>query len=305
MWTHKDAKEILLIGCPGFILMAVACCLTVFAFINGKTLSPLIWLLAVVGVILIIWGVIAIWQQRSRVAGYQAKRDATATAIRDTVLAGGKVERPYFVYLRSFDIDGKFYSPPSGIPTDYAYVEEYGWPTANNDLEGGLANLVYAYGLLIAISDEPGEAGAGHVMAAPDSWQVEVRAICDQAAGIFMVPFDSDGTAWEVNLLVDSGWLDKTFFVMPSEQGLARQMGLKRLIIDYRNMWDAGRARYQNLALPAYIKGGLIFQIIKGKITSYYFGSQLNLEKATQGKGDIIALRTRLAELSLDDPILS
>jgi hypothetical protein len=300
MWKHKYAKQIYLIGCPGFILMAAACCLTTFAFINGRALSSLIWLLAAVGVILLVWFGVASRQQQVRVGRYQAKRDATAKAIREAVLAGEKIERQYFVYLRPFDIDNKFYAAPGGIPADHAYVEEYGWPTADHDLESALANLVYAYGLLVAVSDKPGDAGAAHVKAAAETWREDVRAICTQAAGIFMVPFDSDGTAWEVNLLVDAGWLDKTFFVMPAEQGFARGLGIKRLTIDYRTMWAAGRTRYQALALPAYEKQGQIFQRMGGEIRSYLFGSSLSMPPGldAHGRGDITPLRARLEELA-------
>lgn len=283
--------------------MAAACCLTTLAFINGRALSSLIWILAGLGVILLVGFGIASRQQQARVARYQAKRDAHAKTIREAVLAGEKIDRPYFVYLRPFDIDNKFYAAPGGIPADHAYVEEYGWPTAEHDLESALANLVYAYGLLVAVSDKPGEAGAAHVRAAADSWRVDVRAICEQAAGVFMVPFDSDGTAWEVNLLVDAGWLDKTFFVMPAEQGFARGLGMKRMTSDYRTRWAAGRTRYQALALPAYEKQGEIFQMIDCEVRSYSFGSGLNMPSDPAGheKGDITALRARLEELAGQD----
>ena len=295
MWKHRDVKEILLIGCPGFILATVACCLVLFAVLNGKSISLLVWLLAAVGTTLIVWAVISSNKQQRRVKEYQAKREATARAIRDAVLAGKAPERPFFVYLRPFAIDDKGYTVPAGIPADFAYVEEYGWPTAGNDLESALANLVYSYGLMIALSDKPGDAGVAHIQASDDSWREDIRAICNQAAGIFIVPFDYKGTAWEVGLLVESGWLEKTFFVMPAEQFFNRVPGLKWMTADYRRLWAAGRERYAALSLPAYEPRGQILQVINGKVTPYLFGEYI--DKTLEAKNDIAALQARLKEL--------
>lgn len=301
MWEHKDAQQIFFIGCPGIVLLGVACYLTLFALLNQRSISLLIWVLAALGIILFVWFGIVTMQQERRVKDYQIKRDATAGKIRDAVLVGEKTD-PFFVFLRPFDIDGKFYSAPSGIPADHAYVEEHGWPTADHDMESALANLVYSYGLLMAISDKPGKAGPGYVKASDDTWKDDVRAICEQAAGIFMVPFSSEGTAWEVNLLVRAGWLDKTFFVMPAEQGIPRRLGIKWLTIDYRQMWSAGRERYKTLALPAYEKQGEIFQLLEGEAISYWFGSPRSFTlRGAQKKGDIEALCARLEELVEQD----
>jgi len=295
MWKHKDARQIFFIGCPGFVFLGVACCLTVFALVNQRSITFFSWALAILGVTLLSWFGIVLSQQRHRVKNYQEKRDATAKIIRDDVLAGKQTD-PFFVFLRPFDIDGKFYAAPSCIPADYAYVEEYGWPTADHDMENALANMVYSHGLLIAISDKPGEAGAGYFKSTDETWQEEVPAICDPAAGIFMVPFASVGTAWEVDLLVHSSWLEKTFFVMPAEQ--PRRLGIKGMTVDYRDMWSAGRKLYQNLSLPDYDEQGEIFQLIDDEVLRYWFGSPRPLTgRNVQEKGDMVALGIRLEYL--------
>ena len=295
MWKHQDAKQIFFIGCPGFVLLGVACCLSVLAFVNQRSISSLIWVLAALGMILIVWFGFVISQQQQRVKGYQEKRDTRAKTIRDNVLAGQETD-PFFVFLRPFDIDGKFYAAPSGIPADYAYIEEHGWPTADHDMESALANLVYSHGLLIAISDKPGEAGAGYFKSTDETWQDEVPAICAKAAGIFMVPFASEGTAWEVDLLVRSGWLEKTFFVMPAEQ--SRRLSIKWMTVDYREMWSAGRERYQSLPLPDYDEQGEIFQLIDSEVIHYWFGSPKPLTgRNIKEKGDMAALGVRLKDL--------
>jgi hypothetical protein len=299
MWKHQDARQILMIGCPGILLIAVAISLFVFALVSGRAISLYIWLLALLGVVLVVWMGLLLRQQDARVDRYQKKRDNRAVVIRELVLAGKQIERPYFVYLRPFDIDNKFFAAPSGIPSDYTYIEEFGWPTAKHDLESALANMVYASGLLVAVSDKPGDAGPAHVTANGETWQKDVFALCNQAAGIFMVPFDYEGTAWEVNMLVDAGWLDKTFFIMPEEQVFARRLGMKRMTRDYRMLWEEGRKRYTNLALPPYQKQGLIFQLMEGQVKRYQFGSARPFAgQADTDIGDIEALRARFAELA-------
>ena len=299
MWKHQDARQILLIGCPGFILVALSGCLFVFALASGRSISAYIWLLAILGFALVVWFGAVSRQQQARVDRYQKKRDSQAVVIRELVLAGKSIEKPYFVYLRPFDIDNKFYAAPSGIPSDTTYVEEFGWPTADHDLESALANLVYSFGLLVAVSDKPGEAGAAHVKVHEARWQKDVFTLCSQAAGIFMVPFDYDGTAWEINMLVEAGWLEKTFFIMPEEQGFARRLGMKWMTRDYRDLWEKGQAHYANLHLPDYHKQGLIFQIMDRQVTGYQFGSTRPFaDHPEQDIGDIEALRARFAQLA-------
>ena len=112
-------------------------------------------------------------------------------------------------------------------------------------------------------------------------------------------PFDYEGTAWEVNMLVDAGWLGKTFFIMPEEQGFARRLGMKWMTRDYRDLWEKGQARYQKLALPNYQKQGLIFQILDGQVISYQFGSARPFsDQPDQEISDFDALRARFAELA-------
>jgi hypothetical protein len=100
-------------------------------------------------------------------------------------------------------------------------------------------------------------------------------------------------------MLVEAGWLDKTFFIMPQEQGFARRLGMKWMIRDYRDLWEKGQTRYKDLLLPDYQKQGQIFQIIEGQVISYQFGSaQPFSEQNDQDFGDIDTLRARFEELA-------
>ena len=210
----------------------------------------------------------SVWLSMLRVRRHQKNRNEKADEIRRLVLNGGRPSRPFFVYLRPFHIDGAFVEAPR-TAADKSFVEKYGVPTAYHDLETALALLVHRHGDLVAVTDHAGaewKPGAGHIQAPEDDWQEHVRALVQKAAGIFIVPFDRDGTAWEVCLVKELRLLDRVVFVMPAAGTVIRQVfrisGQSR---DYRLLWEAGRARYSWLPLPEYDDRGAMLQINDGR----------------------------------------
>jgi hypothetical protein len=265
----------------------------VLAYLGSRAVPASAWLTGGIGAAIFLVFVAVQWQTRRRVATYQKRRNARASAIRDQVLSGGNPPRPYFVYLRPFDIDGAFVEAPRR-DADSAYVEEYGWPTSHHDLESALALLVYPFGDLVALSDDAGKAGAGYVRSTDMTWQDEVRALCDHAEGIFVVPFDFQGTAWEVEMLQERGRLAGTFFVMPARPFLSVGWFSR----DFRTLWEAGRARYASLDLPEYDPRGAVVQAgVTGRVFRG-FGSRFRGADRQQAERDLESLRACLAELS-------
>ncbi len=261
IWKHKDAK-ITSIGCLGFVCLIIAGIFMIQAFLRSETVSTGVWVLSIVGVGTLGLFMGFLMRSRRRIAGYQRHRNQKANAIRDEVLTNSNPSTPYFVYLRPFDIDEKFvFSPRSAA--DQNYVEEYGFPTIYHDLESAIALFVHPFGELVALSDEEGKAGAGFVKSTKSTWKKDVEKMCAYAEGIFLVPFNFEGTAWEVEMVVESGFLKKTFFVMPAKSIIHRLFGLKYLSRDYKTLWEAGRARYRelDLELPEYDTRGAIVQI--------------------------------------------
>jgi hypothetical protein len=278
-------------GSVGALIVAV------LAWIARRQVPTAAWVVALVGAAIFVAFAVVQWQTQQRVATYQRRRNERAGSIRDQVVAGANPPRPYFVYLRPFDIDGAFVEAPR-TEADTAYVEEYGWPTAHHDLESALALLVYPYGDLVALSDETGEAGAGYVRSTDLSWQDEVRALCEHAEGVFAIPFDFEGTAWEVEMLMEQGWLDKSFFVMPATPPTERVLQLRRFSRDYRALWEAGRARYGALNLPTYDPQGAVVQVGDDARVLRGFGRRLRFADRKRAEHDLETLRVRLAELS-------
>lgn len=275
----------------------VALTVAVLAWVSRRQVPTSAWVVAAVGAAIFAGFAVVQWRTQKRVASYQQRRNERACAIRDLVVAGANPPRPYFVYLRPFNIDGAFVEAPR-TEADTAYVEEYGWPTAHHDLESALALLVYPYGDLVALSDDPGEAGAGYVRSTDLSWQDEVRCLCEHAEGVFVIPFDFEGTAWEVEMLVDQNWLKKSFFVMPATPPTTRVLWLQRFSRDYRALWEAGRARHGALNLPTYDPQGAVVQVGDDARVLRGFGRRPRFADRKRAEHDLETLRSRLAELS-------
>jgi hypothetical protein len=162
---------------------------------------------------------------------------------------------------------------------------------------------VYPHSQLVALSDKQGRTGAGHVKSTEEAWKDDVRALCEHAEGIFVVPFDFEGTAWEVEMIMERGWLPKTFFVMPAQSRLHGWPGLRRFYLDYQTLWEKGRRRYEPLKLPAYERQGAVVsagdrvRVFKG------FGSRRFIPKNRQrAQDDLETLRAILRELSAANP---
>jgi hypothetical protein len=272
------------------------------ALVWGRPLPAGIWLLLGISATAFVGFAITVGRSEKRIAAYQKARNERAMAAREQVASGKNPSWPYFVYLRPFGIDGKFIEAPRQKADD-AYIEEYGLPASYHDLESALALLVYPHSQLVALSDKQGRAGAGHVKSTEKAWKDDVRALCEHAEGIFVVPFDFEGTAWEVEMIMERGWLPKTFFVMPAQSMLHGWPGLRRFYLDYQALWEKGRRRYEPLKLPAYERQGAVVsdgdrvRVFKG------FGSRRFIPKNRQrAQDDLETLRAILRQLSAANP---
>lgn len=289
MWRHRDVPMVIG-GGLGCLSALVALTMIAAAWWGGREAAGWLWWLAAVGVLV---PALSSWRSAMRIRSHQLQRNRRASAIRDEVLAGRNPARPYFVYLRPFAIDGAFVEAPRG-DADERYVEEYGLPTAHHDLETALALLVYRHSDLVALSDEAGEAGAGYVHSTERCWEDEVAALCAHAEGIFIVPFDYDGTAREVAMIGEHGWQSKTFAVMPARPPLA----IATVRRDFRRLWEAGRARYPALQLPPYDADGCILHLGPQPTIYRGFGAHRAFAQGRARQRDLAALGARLAELA-------
>lgn len=299
IWKHKDARASS-IGCLGIVCLIIAGIFILQASIQNESITNLTWIIAISGILILGFFMAMLKQAEKRIKTYQKKRNDRANEIRDEVLNDKNPSKPYFVYLRPFDIDEKFVYPPE-TGAGEKYVEEYGMPKNYHDLESALALLVYPHGELVALSKKEGKAGAGHVKSTDDSWENDVHKLCRFAEGIFIVPFSYEGTAWEVEMLVENNYLKKTFFVMPSKSIIFRLFGSKRLSRDYKELWESGRSRYGELGLelPKYdTHGGVVPFNNKNQILKVFGHKFMDTSRSKQ---DILTLQELIKKLADDN----
>lgn len=297
MWGHPDFRNAAFgcVGCGGVAgggLLAAASAV----FPEGVPAGAAV---AVAAGGAIVFGLTVYRQRRvqCRLLRYQLGRCKRAVRIARETMAGRNPTEPYFVYLRPFAIDGAFVEAPRGR-VDEDVVERYGIPTAGHDLESALALLVQEHGELLALSNELGGT-AGKIRSHDDRWKDEVAALCEHAEGIFVVPFDFEGTAWEVSRIQSTpSWLAKALFIMPALPPVA---WLTRAP-DYREMWEAGRERYRELDLPEYDeRGGVVVFRDDSPVVIHGFGKTLffpSLAVAKRNERGLEELRQVIAELA-------
>lgn len=230
---------------------------------GGEWSERAAWGVAFVGLALFVVGIVRSNRSEARVLGFQQARNEVAERIRDAVMQGRRPEGPYFVYLRPFTVDKLFVYADFRTRAGGEYVEKYGVSTSRHDLESALALLLEGHGALVCLSDQPGLASAGHVKSSDEDWQGDVVKLCEAAAGIFIVPFDTPGTRWEVATIIERGWLDRTLFVMPVRTVLHKWLRVPWLSADYGGLWERARATYQasGLRLPAYDRRGAVVRM--------------------------------------------
>lgn len=206
--------------------------------------------------LLAIWGLGAFlvgtglrWRHLNRIS-QQAHRDERAAELVQQVLRGET--RQFALYIRPFDWTGVLpIRNPGHRPSDDPFRE---LPVI--DLEEFFARGLAPSLPLIALG-WPGEAiGAGRYETAVATWQSDIQALAERATLIVALPLYSDSVVWEVKLLRDRGWLEKTLFVMPPQLGPFPITVALRL--------NRGRVALESLgmSLPEIEKGGQLFVMV-------------------------------------------
>ncbi len=128
----------------------------------------------------------------------------------EAVLADGRV--PAALYLRTFSDDDAAarQTNPGGNPAS---------ALLDNSLEARLADHFGRAGPFVAVG-VPGRRnqfviGATRVHLSNDAWQAQVVDWMKQSGHVVYQPGVGDWAGWELEQLIERGWLDKTIFLMP------------------------------------------------------------------------------------------
>ncbi len=138
----------------------------------------------------------------------QARNELAACLASTMKSAAGEIS--HSVYLRSFDITGRF-----GLQAPRSAALSH----LDTELEGLLADVFWSFNsCFIAVGQPRDDFGAGHLPAPDANWQEHVDALVAYGDFIVLVPATSTGVAWELRLLARRELWDRVLFVMPWQQ---------------------------------------------------------------------------------------
>jgi hypothetical protein len=132
-------------------------------------------------------------------------------------------DKPIFLYLRPFNVDGKLRIPnPKKLPLSIDVGE---FPEI--DFELYLTELTEKIAPLIALGKENELIGTGKIATTDENWKKVFYRLASTASLVFVVPSLHAGTKFEIEWLIENKKLSKTlFFCMPSSNWIEIKNGL-------------------------------------------------------------------------------
>lgn len=223
------------IACPAFVIPGVA-----FLITPEPSYGPVIGVLCLAGLV----GYIAltVWLggfERRVLTVDQHLRDIAANEIHRK-LAAGETAPPFSLYLRPFISTNDVHVPKAILealsvqgphvsdtgmgltvtgPTSSPISVTVGTTPRQTELEGVLRVAVARRAPLICLGSRLEHTGAGRIEVTDEDWQVAVQRLITAAELIVVAPSKRAGTLWEIELILDSGLVDRCVFIdLPSPQ---------------------------------------------------------------------------------------
>jgi hypothetical protein len=196
---------------------------------------------------------------RAKKDAEQKERDAKAVEILVRVRNQRALERPLLLYLRPSAEEAKFSWCIGMLGTWGIGMPENSGPfaaaVARRDFEGVIAKLSAPLGDLLTVSGEK-TIGGGRIKSTDEEWEEVVKALCNAASAIFVLPASSGGVTKEIELLYERKYLSKTVFIMPPEivedtPDNVIMRNARRKSSEFRGTAD-GRCQFLNLGVADY-----------------------------------------------------
>lgn len=170
--------------------------------------QPEAWIVALGGGVLGAATGVAVLASLGDLLGQRA-RDIHAQRVFEAVSAG-RTPPPYTLYLRPFASTGAFsqteLSLAGGAPGAFG---------AEVELEAQMERAVRPLGPLIALGQPLEHIGAGRVLVGDDAWQAAVGQLMQNARLIVMLPSSRPGTLREIEMILDTGLIERTVLIDP------------------------------------------------------------------------------------------
>jgi hypothetical protein len=168
--------------------------------------------------------------------------------------------RPFLLYLRPFAIERRLllHVPMlSGIPYVWALPQVRLWLGLEPNLKRSIARFPSV--AMVAIGELDDDPGVAKLTPTDADWQSLFVDLAGRAAGVFVVPFTSTGSLWELDWLFDHA-LGKTVFILPPSH-VDPIVGAFRSH-DFEGRWRDLQKRYATRAdLPDYREAGAMLTL--------------------------------------------
>lgn len=211
---------------------------------------------------------------QARLKKHQVIRDERADEIFNS-LSKSKMPTFYSLYLRAFSTTGKM--PKQVVHNNF----EQKWGEIHSDFESIIALSVENFCPLIALGHKGENIGAGRVECNEIDWKKKLKKLAQKAKYIFIIPFNTKGTLWEIDFIKKYKIIDKCIFLMPNV-GKMFIWGEKHEV-NWGDKWNniLNATKNIDIQLPKYDPKGMIFLVNgSGKVTfSDEIGSELKIKK--------------------------
>lgn len=221
------------IAFPVFVIPGVA-----FMTTPEPSYGPVIGALFLAG--LVVYIALTVWLggfERRVLTVEQHLRDIAANEIHRQ-LAAGENTPPFSLYLRPFistndvhvaktmsevlnvEVAGGSNREIGLVASDAVWQPisvSIGTTPRQTELEGVLRVAVARHGPLICLGSRLEHTGAGRIEVTDEDWQLAVQRLITAAELIVVAPSKRAGTLWEIELILDSGLVDRCVFIdLPS-----------------------------------------------------------------------------------------
>jgi len=147
----------------------------------------------------------------------QRLHDIQAQSLWSRIDSDSKSIPKYVLYLRSFDSTGaivetELLESKSSDGTTRVQKRTY-------ELETQLADAVGDLCPFVALGKSLEHIGAGRIEVGDENWKAAISKLMERARLIIMVPVVNPGTMWELDQVIERGWVSKTLFInIPERQ---------------------------------------------------------------------------------------
>ncbi len=217
----------------------------------------------------------------------QTARGAAAQSLTDERSPREHSQERFFLYLRPFSVTGRLGAANPEYNSAPMQPRAYSQPRTI-DFETRLASLIEPLGPLVALGHPGEQFGAGRILSADEQWKNNFESLATRAKAILLIPSSTPGTLWEIEWLVQRGFVSRCIFVMPpAPAGRLKEMA---------EFWEDGRTvlSHNGVALPEYSHVGALL---------LYSGSGARVSSVTLGQTSDKQLRRALATILSDGSI--